>query len=96
MILASLAEHSLPFTMTPVIVDLEQTLAADKVALSRVKLSRTSASYKMIHGLGKTLSERIFSNTSKLPFSINLDEATSNNDKKVIIVKIVIPCIYTV
>lgn len=95
MVLGTLAEHSLPFTMAPVIVNLAQTLAEDKVALSRM-LSRTSAKYKMVHGLGKTFSDRILSNTGKLPFSLNLDEATSNSDKKVIIVLIVIPSIYTV
>ncbi|XP_073710036.1 uncharacterized protein [Misgurnus anguillicaudatus] len=84
MVLGTLAEHSLPFTMAPVIVDLAQTLAKDKVALSGMKLSRTSAKYKMVHGLGKTLSDRILSNTGKLPFSLNLDEATSSSDKKVL------------
>lgn len=96
MVLASLAEHSLPFTMAPVIVDLAQTLAEDKVALSRMKLSRTTAKYKMVQGLGKTFSERIFGNTAKGPFSINLDESTSSSYKKVIIVLLEIPSIYTV
>ncbi|XP_055031854.2 uncharacterized protein [Misgurnus anguillicaudatus] len=84
MVLGTLAEHSLPFTMAPVIVELAQTLAKDKVALSGMKLSRTSAKYKMVHGLGKTFSDRILSNTGKLPFSLNLDEATSSSDKKVL------------
>lgn len=83
MVLGTLAEHSLPFTMAPVIVTLAQTLAQDKVALSRMKLSRTAAKYKMVHGMGKTFSDRIISNIKKLPFSINLDEATSSSDKKV-------------
>lgn len=84
MVLATLAEHSLSFSLTPVIVNLAQTLATDKVALSQLKLSRTSAVYKMVHGLGLTFSERIFSHTRNLPFSINLDESTSNGDKKVL------------
>ena len=50
----------------------------------------------MVQGLGKTFSDRIHSNTGKLPFSLNLDEATSNSDKKVIIVLKVIPSVYTV
>ncbi|XP_060790878.1 uncharacterized protein LOC132894778 [Neoarius graeffei] len=70
--------------MAPVIVNLAQTLAQDKVALSRMKLSRTAAKYKMVHGMGKTFSDRIISNIRKLPFSINLDEATSSSDKKVL------------
>ncbi|CAL8275198.1 unnamed protein product [Boreogadus saida] len=70
--------------MAPVIVNLARMLAEDKVAPSRMKLSRTSAQYKMVHGLGKTFSDRILSNTGKLPFSVNLDEATSRSDKKVL------------
>lgn len=84
MVLATLAEHSLPFTFAPVMVKLAQTLATDKVALSGLKLSRTAAAYKMVHGLGFTFSERIFSNTRKYPFSINLDESTNNGGKKVL------------
>ena len=93
MVLGTLAEHSLPFIMAPVIVNLARMLAEDKVALSHMKLSRTSAQYKMVHGLGKTFSDRILSNTGKLPFSVNLDEATSRSDKKVIRV---ISSMYTV
>ena len=48
-----IAEYSLPFAMAPVIVELAQSLALDKVGLQGVKLSRTAASYKMIHGLGQ-------------------------------------------
>ena len=84
MVLATLAEHSLPFTFAPVMVNLAQVLAEDKVALSGLKLSRTSAVYKMVHGLGFTFSERIFCNTQKYPFSINLDESTTNGDRKVL------------
>lgn len=84
MVLATVAEHSIPFPITPVIVNLAKELATDKVASSQVKLSRTSAAYKMVHGLGLTFSERIFSHTRSFPFSINLDESTSNGDKKVL------------
>lgn len=69
MVLATLAEHSLPFTFALVMVKLAQVLAADK-ALSGLRLSRTSAAYKMVHGLGYTFSERIFNNSQKYQFSI--------------------------
>ncbi|XP_073727804.1 uncharacterized protein [Misgurnus anguillicaudatus] len=88
MVLATLAEHSLPFTFAPVMVKLAQTLAADKVALSGLKLSRTAAAYKVVHGLRFTFSERIFSNTRKYPFSINLDESATNGDKKVLSIQV--------
>lgn len=84
MVLATLAEHSLPFKFAPVMVNLSQALALDKVALSALKLSRTSATYKMVHGLGFTFSERIITNTQRYPFSINLDESTTNGNKKVL------------
>ncbi|XP_034534682.1 uncharacterized protein LOC117809115 [Notolabrus celidotus] len=84
MVLGVIAEHSLPFAVAPVIVKLAQTLALDKVGLQGMKLSRTAASYKMIHGLGRTYSERTFSNLRRFPFSLNLDESMSNNNKKVL------------
>ncbi|XP_034058946.1 uncharacterized protein LOC117537731 isoform X2 [Gymnodraco acuticeps] len=84
MVLGTLAEHSIPFSMAPVIVELAQTLSLDKPALQGMKLSRTTASYKMIHGLGRTYSERTFSNMKIFPFSLNLDESTSNNNKKIL------------
>lgn len=52
MVLGTLAEHSIPFSKAPVIVELAQILSLDKPALQGMKLSRTAASYKMIHGLG--------------------------------------------
>lgn len=52
MVLGTLAEHSIPFSIAPVIVDLAQTLSLDKPSLQGMKLSRMAASYKMIHGLG--------------------------------------------
>ena len=55
MVLGTLAEHSLPFSVAPVIVELAQTLAEDKLALQGMKLSRTAASYKMVHGMGNYL-----------------------------------------
>lgn len=85
MVIGVLAEHSLPFAIAPVIVELVQNLAIDKVALERMKLSRTAASYKMVNGLGRTFSERTFSNL-RFPFSLNLDESTSNSNKKVVLI----------
>ncbi|XP_064867829.1 uncharacterized protein LOC115111941 [Oncorhynchus nerka] len=48
-----------------------------------MKLSRTAASDKMVNGLGRTFSERTFSYL-RFPFSLNLDESTSNSNKKVL------------
>lgn len=83
MVLGVLAERSLPFSIAPVILELAQTLVLDKVALQGMKLSRTAAAYKMVHGFGRTYAERTFSNLRRIPFSLNIDESTTNNNKKV-------------
>lgn len=67
-----------------VLASLTQTLALDKPALGGMKLSRTAASYKMVQGLGHTFSERTFESTRTSLFSVNLDESTSNPNKKVL------------
>ncbi|XP_057702842.1 oocyte zinc finger protein XlCOF6-like [Corythoichthys intestinalis] len=83
MVLGTLAEHSIPFSMAPVIVELAQTLSLDKPALQGMKLSQTAGSYKMIHGLdyAGNVTEKTFSNM-RFSFSSNIDECTSNNNKK--------------
>lgn len=86
MVIGVLAEHSLPFAIAPVIVELAQNLAIDKVALERMKLSTTVTSYKMVHGLVRTFSKRTFSNLSRFPFFFYLDESTSNSNKKVVLI----------
>lgn len=65
------------------LVELARNLTTDKVALSGMKLSRTAATYKMVYGLGWTFSERTFANIRKWT-SINVDESTSNSNKKVL------------
>ena len=51
----------------------------DLKALSRLHMHRTSASYKLTHGLSKSLHERLVNKLKETPFSKNLDEATSSN-----------------
>ena len=84
MVLAVIAEHSLPLKMAPVLVELSQCLAADKAALSQLKSSRTAASYKMVYGLGHSFSEKTFAYLRQYPFSLNIDESTSSSYKKVL------------
>ncbi len=86
MVLGTVAEYSLPLTMAPVLVDLARALAEDKNALNGIQLSRTTASYKMTHGLAHSLRDRILECIRRYPFSVNMDEATSNNYKKVLAV----------
>ena len=79
LVLSTVAEHSLPFTMVPVMINLAQELSKDSRALSRLSVDRTSASYKMRFGLAKTLEQKTINNIQKTFFSLNIDESTSNN-----------------
>lgn len=40
----------------------------------------------MVRGLVRTFSKRTVSNLSRFPFSLNLDESTSNSNKKVVLI----------
>ena len=47
-------------------------------------MDRTTASYKMTYGVVETFKERIVRNMRQTPFSLNIDESTSSNDKRVL------------
>ena len=49
--LGVIAEHSLPFTMAPVLITVAKELAKDRQVLSDLSMDRTTASYKMQYGL---------------------------------------------
>ena len=51
----------------------------DPKALLRLHMHRTSASYKLTHGLSKSLHETLVNKLKETPFSMKLDEATSSN-----------------
>ena len=84
--LAFAAEHSstFPFTLVPDVVQLAKNLANDKKALDQVKLSRTTASYKVVHGIGKFFQTTTIEKLKKYPFSLNVDESTSSNNRRVL------------
>lgn len=84
MLLGVLAENNLPFTVAPVLVDLSKAMASDKKALSHVSMARTTASYKMRHGMAKTFFEETVFNLQSSKFSLNIDEATSTNRLRVL------------
>jgi hypothetical protein len=84
MLLGVVAENPLPFTMVPVLIQLTQELAKDKTVLVNLSMDRTSASYKMNYGLRKTIESDIIQDIRGTPFSLNIDEATSNNNKHVL------------
>ena len=84
MVLSTIANHSLPFTMAPVIFDVARELAKDLKALSGNTMDRTSASIKMRFGLAKTIHTRTITNMQNDHFSLNVDESTSNNLHRVL------------
>ena len=85
MVLGFAAETGLSFSNIPLLISLVKDLARDKEALKRLSMDRTTASYKLNWGLSKTLRESLVSELNQELFSLNIDEATSNNKKKVII-----------
>lgn len=84
MFLGFAAENNLSFDVIPGLVNLCKSASTDKRALSRTQLSRVSASYKMTHGLGRYVDSTTHDDLKHLPFSLNLDECTSTNNKKVL------------
>ena len=84
MVLGFLAEKSLPLSVSPDLIDLAQTLAADKRALDKLTMDRTSASYKMTFGMAKTLTDATVKSIKENGFSLNIDESTSSGHKHVL------------
>ena len=85
MVLGFTAQACLPFQHVPAIISLAKELSRDPKALQRLTMDRTSASYKLKYGLSKTIKEDLAAELSEELFSLSIDEATSNNKKKVIL-----------
>ena len=83
-LLGFVAEHSLSFSMVPALIDLTKSLSRDMKALSQLKMDRTTASYKLVHGLAKTFNEEVAEKLRTEFFSLNIDEAFSDNLHKVL------------
>ncbi|GFW22107.1 hypothetical protein TNCV_1632371 [Trichonephila clavipes] len=60
-----------------------QELSRDQTALNS-EMSRTTACYKMKYGLAKTIKENIIKTLKETPFSLNLDESTSNAQESIL------------
>ena len=86
MLLAFLAEKSLPFTLASEILELAKNLSKGRKALSQMKMKRTAATYKLEYGLAKTFQEQLYEDLRKNFFSLNIDESTSSNSQKIVTV----------
>ena len=83
-VIGVMAEHGLPLGTASFLVELAQDLANDPKALDGLTMERTSTTYKLKFGLGKTFHERTIENMKKKHFSLNMDESFSSNDQKVL------------
>ena len=79
MLLGFLAENALPFALAPKLITLAQKLAKDNKTLSDLSMDRTTASYKMKYGLSTTMKNSLVEKLKVSFFSLNIDEATSDN-----------------
>lgn len=84
MILAFMSEHSCPFLMSGPLESLIKECSRDPQALAGVSLSKTSSSYKLKHGLGKTITDEIIVCMKSRPFSLTADESTTIHGKRVL------------
>ena len=83
-ILSFIAENLLPLSVVPKLIEFSQFLSRDPKALSQLRMNRTAASYKLKHGLSVHIRKKVVDCMKKYPFSINIDECTSNNSQKVL------------
>nr|XP_047140460.1 uncharacterized protein LOC124815724 [Hydra vulgaris] len=83
MVLSFVAEHSLPFCLTPAIIRLSQVLAKDNKVLTSLSMAGCTASYKLRHGLAAHIADNIKEDLRKSYFSINVDECLNNAHEKV-------------
>ena len=68
------------------LIDFAKECAKDPKVLSRLRMHRTTASYKLTYGVGKMFHENLLNKLRITPFSLNLDEATSSNQLHVLTV----------
>ena len=84
MVLGFVVENNLPFATAEKIVELANEMMRDPHAAKKLKLARTTASYKLRYGLAKGFEDELKEKLRKTFFSFNLDEATSTTHHKVL------------
>ena len=87
-IAAFLGENCLPFILAPQLLEFAKRLSEDKYALDKTTISKTSAKYSSTHGVAESFKSEIKTKLNGEMFSLNTDEATSNNNDKIINVMI--------
>ena len=79
MVVSFIAEHSLSLTMFDKLIAVPKELCKDEATLKRLKMHRTTASYKLAYGLSQTFQKVLVSTLQSIPFSLNMDESSSSN-----------------
>lgn len=78
------ADNFLSYSVVPEIIKLSKELSRDPRALDKLSMHGTTASYKLRYGLAKTVNEEALEAIKSNFFSLNLDESTSNDKKRVL------------
>ncbi|KAK7478636.1 hypothetical protein BaRGS_00030099 [Batillaria attramentaria] len=81
---AFLAEHCLPFSLAPALIDFAKKLAEDPKVLDSLSMNRSTAVYTLTHGVARGFKEELLKSLRTTFFSLNVDEATNNADNKVL------------
>ena len=84
LVLATLAEHTLPFTLGPVIIETAKALSHDPEVLKKLEMKRISVGYKMRYGMGPAFHSKIIENLKSGKFSLNIDESTASNSQHIL------------
>ncbi|GFS21903.1 hypothetical protein ElyMa_003349600 [Elysia marginata] len=80
-----IAENDLPLSSAPKLLDLAKELSKDPKALNEIKMERTCASYKLIHGVHLVGKKRLLNIMRENKFSLNVDESTTKSSQKRVI-----------
>ncbi|GFN91446.1 Zinc finger protein 862 [Plakobranchus ocellatus] len=81
-----MAENNISFSVAPKLVELIRECCNDPKALAGVALDRFVAAYKLKYGVSDFFTTGIIECMKTCPFSLNIDEATSSSNKKVLAV----------
>ena len=79
--LSFLCENSSSLSMAPRLIEYRKILASDPRATKKLKMNQSSATYKIVSGIGHSRHLDIVSMLNTTPFSVNLDECTSKTGK---------------
>ena len=74
----------MPYTKADVILQVAKELAIDPATLAEIGMGKLAASYKLEYGLAVDLLKNLCTELQSTGFALNLDEATSKTNKRVL------------